>query len=517
VHYDFNFGWKPELAESWEISSDGLTYTFHLVRNATWHDGVKFTSADVKFSFEEIIYKYHPSGKVFLKQLDHIETPDDYTVVFKMKTPYPAFNSYLQNSYATIMAKHLYEGTNITQNPYNLNPIGTGPFKFKEFVSGDHVTLVRNENYWRKDALGRQLPYLDKVIFKIIPGAAERTLALEKGEVDLLLSDIPMTDFARLTQNSHILTSTRGKEAFADVFMLVFNLRNPILSKLEVRKAIAYAIDRQQVINLAFFGYGKPLYSWISAQIPWAFRGAIEPQYEYNLSKANQLLDDAGYPRKQDGTRFSIEAITNADLWDQVKLTEVLREQLKMVGIDFVPKPRDGATRNDLVYIKSPPQFDISVCDIFTGPDPNVGSARFLLSTQIGKGVITNCMGYNNSMVDELLNEAGSNPNVTKRADLFNEVGRYLQEDLPVLYISERADMMAWRDKYIGPPIGPWAYTEGLDLVYWTEGTEEPTSNVPSTGPSFDMISAAVVAVVIGVVVASGIYAVRRRRKPQKT
>ncbi|NWG76013.1 MAG: ABC transporter substrate-binding protein, partial [Rubrivivax sp.] len=121
----------PDLAERWEIAPDGKTYRFHLVRNATWHDGKPFTSADVKFSIEEVTLKNHPAGRTIFGALDRVETPDLYTVVLVMKQPDAPLMSYLASkAYVTIVPKHLYEGTDIKTNPHNFKPIGTGPFKF---------------------------------------------------------------------------------------------------------------------------------------------------------------------------------------------------------------------------------------------------------------------------------------------------------------------------------------------------------------------------------------------------
>jgi len=198
VASDFVTGeWKPELAESWEISPDGMRLKFNLIRNATWHDGKPFTSADVKYSYENINPVYNGFAAMFKAALNSIETPDAYTVVINMKTGWPAMFSPIQGFSGvgwSIAPKHLYEGTDIATNKYNNEPIGTGPWKFKEWVRGDHITLVKNEKYWKKG-----IPYLDQMIFKIIPSASGRALAFEKGEVDLLWAmTLAYSDGARL-------------------------------------------------------------------------------------------------------------------------------------------------------------------------------------------------------------------------------------------------------------------------------------------------------------------------------
>ena len=171
VKSDADLNPQPDLAESWKVSNDGLTYTFQLVKNATWHDGKPFTSADVKFTFAEVLKKYHPRGSVVLNSVESIETPDPHTVVFKLKQPFDPLMKFIGNE-AFIIPKHLYENTDILKNPYNLKPIGTGPFVFKEWKKGSHIALERNPSYFKKGK-----PYLDKIIIKVVPDASSRMIA----------------------------------------------------------------------------------------------------------------------------------------------------------------------------------------------------------------------------------------------------------------------------------------------------------------------------------------------------
>ncbi|MGB9777971.1 MAG: ABC transporter substrate-binding protein, partial [Candidatus Bathyarchaeales archaeon] len=193
--------WRPCLAESWQITStaENMTIKFNLVKNATWHDGHPFTSADVKFTYENISRMYNSFVDSMMKNyVSSIETPDNYTVIFNFNTPWaPAlYPGYFGGSGICIMPKHLYEGTDIPNNPYNTKPVGTGPFKFKEWKKGDYIILERNENYWKGG-----LPYLDKIIFKIIPSATAMALAFETGEIDYVWTyGLAMVDAVRLQE-----------------------------------------------------------------------------------------------------------------------------------------------------------------------------------------------------------------------------------------------------------------------------------------------------------------------------
>ncbi len=180
VGLDENLQPVPDLADQWVVSDDGRTYTFNLYPGVTWHDGVPFTSADVKFSFEQVLLKYHSRTAAGLGPvLDGIDTPDDLTVVMRFKQPYAPLLRRLDVTEAPIVPKHIYEGTDPTTAEANLEPVGTGPFKFVEYAKGDQVTLERNDNYFKEG-----LPRLDRVVFRVIPEANSALQALQQGEVD---------------------------------------------------------------------------------------------------------------------------------------------------------------------------------------------------------------------------------------------------------------------------------------------------------------------------------------------
>ena len=198
---DYKMNPVPDLAEEWTISDDGLVYTFKLRDGVKWHDGTPFTSADVKFSMDEAYMKLHPRTDNFNSFIESVETPDDKTVVFKLKKPYGAFmNALAYDVY--IIPKHLYENTDIRNNPYNIKPVGTGPFIFEEWSRGSHITLKKNPDYFQKG-----LPYLDKLVFRIIPNAASRVLALGTGEIHYLsYQALPSSAIAELKANPDITT-----------------------------------------------------------------------------------------------------------------------------------------------------------------------------------------------------------------------------------------------------------------------------------------------------------------------
>jgi peptide/nickel transport system substrate-binding protein len=173
IKLDVNMKPHPNLAESWTASPDFRTYTFRLVRNARWHDGKPFTSADVKFTFEEVASKLNANGPTLLGALQRVETPDPFTAVMRFSRPHPTLLFYLDVPLTGgLLPKHLYEGTDIRRNPTNAAPIGVGPFKFVEWNRGDRIVLERNPSYHVKDR-----PYLDRVVFRIARDPAGRVVA----------------------------------------------------------------------------------------------------------------------------------------------------------------------------------------------------------------------------------------------------------------------------------------------------------------------------------------------------
>lgn len=219
VILDSSFNSRPALARSFRVSEDGRTYTYDLVRTR-WHDGTPFTSADVKFSFEEVLVKYHPRTRVALGPiLDGVETPDERTAVFRLKEPYPAFAVLPNEDNGAILPKHIYEGTDPLTNPANSRPMGTGPFMFDSQQRGDRLTLVRNPNYFQR---GR--PYLDRIVFRFIESSAAEFQAFQAGELNLLRGAEPEF-LGRLKSMGDVAVTERGQEGFAQVIHLIPNTR----------------------------------------------------------------------------------------------------------------------------------------------------------------------------------------------------------------------------------------------------------------------------------------------------
>lgn len=422
----------PGLADSWEISPDDRTITFNLAKNVKWHDGKSFSSKDVKFSLTEVVGKYHPQGMELMKNIKSIETPNDNTVVFHMQNVYPPLFTALVSRTCPIIPRHLYEGTDILKNPHNFSdPVGTGPFKFKEWMRGDHLTLVRNDNY-RKPGL----PYLDRIIFKVIKDMNALCLAFEKGEVDFLdYQNAVYTDYMRLSSLPNVTTSPI--HGFPSVTQIALNQKdNKILANLKVRQAIYHAIDRQFICEKARYGLNPPL----NSPIPAFYRDLYNPnvkKYEYNLSKANKLLDEAGYPRGPNGVRFKIRLTHEFAFPYTEKASQMIKPMLREVGIDIEVMPLERAVVFDKVYNKY--DFDMFVGAYGTGGDPAVGISRLYVSSEIRPVPLVNVARYSNPEVDRLFDEGASTMDRKKRAKAYYKVQEILTEELPYIWLFESA------------------------------------------------------------------------------
>lgn len=445
---------QPDLAEKWVISDGGRTYTFTLRSGVKWHDGKDFSSADVKFSFEQVLLKYHARTKAGLEAvLAGIDAPSPTTVVFRFKQPYGPLLQRLDNIEAPIVAKHVYEGTDPTTAAANLKPVGTGPFKLAEYVKSDKVRFVRNEAYFKPG-----LPYLDELIFRIIPQAATQVAALEKGEIDFL-SGVPGPDLARLRADPNLVLQKSGAGSGGSfcISTLIFNLSNPVLAKLETRQALAYAIDRQQLLEQVQFGQGRVAVSAIASTIPWAHNANVT-KYPLDRAKAGQLLDTAGLAKGANGMRATLNFVHATSF---AKYGELMKQHLAPIGIDVTLTALEVNAANDRVFMKK--DFDLGIASYCNGPDPEIGVRRVYVSSNIGPILFSNGAGYRNAKVDELFDKAAASADRADRGATYREIQDILAKDVPYLWLVETEGYRAWRKEYQG-------------FTYWTSTLAESAS-----------------------------------------
>ncbi|GBD46830.1 ABC transporter substrate-binding protein [Methylopila sp. Yamaguchi] len=431
VDYDFDLKPRPALATSWETSADGKAITFHLRPGVTWHDGTPFTSADVKWTLENVWKKIHPRNQLTFAKVTEVETPDDLTVVLKLSQPSVAILSSVNSNGAQVLPKHLYEGTDVLNNPYNNKPVGTGPFVFKEWKKGEYIALERNPNYWDKPK-----PYLDRLIFRVIPDAAARAAAFEKGEVQYgVLSPVPLKDAKRLAELPTLKVETKGYEWLSPFLFIDLNVDNPQLKDVRVRRAIAHAIDKAALARIVWFGFGEPASSPVPSTLK-AFHDPAAPAYAFDTKQAEALLDEAGFPRGAGGVRFTLnhDYIPYGD--DYKRSAEFIKQALKRVGVEVNVRTQDVPTYTKRVY--GDRDSDVALTWFAAFSDPQVGVTRVYNSASIGKNIPwTNGSGYRNPEVDALISSVQGEADPEKRVADFRKLQQIVLTDLPTIPLVE--------------------------------------------------------------------------------
>ena len=448
----------PELAERWEVRDNAKTYIFYLRKGVFWHDGKPFTAEDVKYTFDEVLLKYHARTKAGLEAaLLAIETEGPYRVIFRFKNPYAPLLRRLDVTEAPILPKHLYQGTNPLTNPYNQRPVGTGPFRFAEWQRGSQVVLVKNPDYFKPG-----LPRLDRIVFRFLPDPAAAAIALERGEVDYLWG-VPGASLNRLQSlpNLRLERHPAGPGGGYCIDTLVPNLKHPVLENRKVRQALYQAINRDFLLERVYFGQGRLARGPIASTLPF-FDPALT-RYPYNPEEANRLLDEAGYPRRVGRARFSLR-FTFAQP-NFTSLAEVLKDNLRQVGVDLILEPLEFNAAVDRVYIKK--DFDLGVASLCGGSDPDIGVKRLLTSRNIGPIPFSNGALYVNPLVDALLDRAVQTADEEKRIALYRQLQQVVVRDLPYLWLVETEGYRAYNARLKGLRV--WS-GNAFEEAYWEGG-----------------------------------------------
>lgn len=415
---------RPGLAERVEVSDSGDAFTFHLKRGVKWHDGAPFSAADVQFTLGEVTSQFHPLGRGAYKYLADIDTPDDHTVVVRMAQPYLPFLE-MPYGFGPILPRHLWHGTNFLTNPHNVRPIGTGPYRFVQLVSGQYVRFRKNGDYHDPG-----LPGFDDYIVRIIPDAGARRNAFLNKEVDMILSSaVSPTDIAELAQLPNVeLHSSRVQ---GGMFLCTMNLRSAPYSDVRVRRAIAHAVDRAFIRKHVLRGIsdaavgplwpGSPLYD------------ADLLDYIFDPSRANAILDYAGYARQRDGVRFECRILFNASDITYGKIAEVFAHSLSQIGIRAVLMPLEQGTLAQIGFMEG--NFDLLLWGGSLGPDPDSGTERLYNSASILPQAYVNNSAYRNVEVDRLFQLQRIQRTFGERKAIYKRIQELIWKDIPVLPI----------------------------------------------------------------------------------
>ena len=435
LEYDTELQPQPSLAESWEVSPDGKTVTFKLREGVVFHDGQPLTSADVQFSIMDVAKVTHPRGPNTFAAVTEVETPDDHTLILKLSEAAPymmmAFSSYE----TPIIPKHVYGEGDLRTHPNANDPVGSGPFKFVEWKKGQYIRLDRNPDYWKEGQ-----PYLDRIVARIIPDPSTRTAALEKGEAHFAaMGAVPFNDAKKLAENPNLTVTTKGHEMISPVSELLLNTERKPLDDKAVRQAIAYAMDRQFIIDNIWFGYGKPATGPMSSNFaPSGLYSADVKSYQVadGVERANQILDEAGYEKNADGIRFELihDSLPYGQEW--TRFGEYVQQALGKAGIKVTIRQEDVPRWLKRTYTDH--DFDTTANYLYNLSDPVIGVHRAVHSSTIRPGtVFTNGSYWSNPKTDELLNMAKIEPDADKRSALYAEALAFLSEEIPIIWVHE--------------------------------------------------------------------------------
>ncbi len=411
VKRDDHFNLKPWLAESWE-TPDALTYIFHLRRDVRFHDGSPLTSRDVKWTFDSVMDGSLITAKASTyKFVQSIEAPDPYTVIFHMKEP---FATLLWNVSDGAMGIVPYGAG----KDFNRALIGSGPFKFVRSIQDSEVVVERNSAYWGEK------PRIARVRFAVVPDVTTRALELRKGSVDLAINSLSADMVKTLAQDPQLVIQTKPGTVYT---YLAFNLRDPILKDVRVRQALAYAIDRRQIIHYLWRDLARPAPSILPTE-HWAFAADVR-QYPYDPAEANRILDAAGYAKKN-GVRFRLTMKTSTEETTRL-LAVVLQQQLRDVGIALDIRTFEFATFYSDV-VKGAFQL-YSLRWIGGNEDPDIFEHVFHSASFPPKRA--NRSYYVNPKVDALIDRGRSEMDQSKRRAIYAEVQQIVAEDLPYIHL----------------------------------------------------------------------------------
>ena len=453
VELDASLRPVPGLAERWEVEESGALYRFHLRKDVRWHDGRPFTSADVKFTFEELLLRFHARTRASVgPSLHSIETPDAGTVVFRFKQPYAPFLQQVDVVEAPILPKHIYLGTDPLKNPRNLAPIGTGPFRFVSYAPDAEIRYRANRDYFGAK------PGIDELVLRVIPDAGTQVLALEAGEVDWLFS-VPGAQLARLRGNPRIrfLRNSLSPGGSNCVTTLAFNLDRPSWADARVRLAIAHAIDRQLFLTRALFGEGRVAETSISSGIKSAHAPDLRSP-AFHPQEAARLLDEAGWKIEDGRTRVARgvtgvlegERLTLAFKYfpNQTDYGNLLRAQLAAIGVEVKLEPLDAPVLVQAVFAQR--DFDTALIPYCNGADPEIGVRRMFVSSSVAPIPFSNAAGYKNKEMDALFDRAARSIDPEERRVVYRRIQELALRDLPYIPLVETEGTRAYDQRCQG-------------------------------------------------------------------
>jgi peptide/nickel transport system substrate-binding protein len=422
----------PDLAQSWDIPNP-LTYIFHLRAGVKFHDGRPLTSADVKYTFDTIIFSALKTPKRgAFKMVTSVEAPDDATVIFHLSEAYASLLTSMVSPEIGIVPRG--SGAEMAQHP-----IGTGPFRFVSATTDEEIVLERNENYFAGP------PKIERLRMRIVPDAIVRALELRKGSADAAINSLT-PDMVLTLAKERGLAAT--EEPGTTMAYLAFNFDDPILAKREVRQALAYATDRATIIKYLLRGQARPAQSLLPPN-HWAFDADVQ-QYDFDPARAETLLDAAGYPRGADGVRLRLTLKTSTDEFTRLT-SAAIADQWKRVGVVLELRPLEFATFYTDITRGSFQMYTLRWVGANTDPD----IFEYVFGSKRIPPVGANRGHYRNPELDILLDEARVEIDQERRKAILVRVQEIVARDEPYINLWYVDNVCVHRDRLEGISLSP--------------------------------------------------------------
>lgn len=442
VRRDEHFNLTPWLAERWEIP-DPQTYIFHLHQGVRFHDGRPLTSRDVKYTLDTIAQgKVRSTKTATFSYVDHIDAPDDYTLVIHLKEPFAALLWNLSDGAFGVVP----DGSD---EKFGRAPIGSGPFKFVSAEADKDVIIARNNDYWTDK------PHLQKVKFIVVPDTTTRALELRKGSADVAINALNADMYTTMKSDPRVRQMQGPGTIYA---YLAMNLRDPILKDVRVRQALAYALNREPLMHYLWRDTVRPAASMLPPQ-SWAYNDDV-PKYPYDPVRARQLLDEAGYTAKN-GVRFRLTMKTSTEESTRL-LAAVLQQQLRDVGIVLDIRSFEFATFFSDVQKGAFQLFSLRW--IGGNQDPDFFQSVFDSSSFPPKRA--NRGFYSNPRVDELIAQGRHEIDQQKRKAIYAELQQVLATDLPYINLWYFDNVIIYTPRVKGLTLNPSGNYDFLRTAY---------------------------------------------------
>jgi peptide/nickel transport system substrate-binding protein len=459
----------PALAKKWDVSSDGLTWTFYMREGVNWHDGIPFTAEDVEFTFSTILN--HNLNSIYKSKLQNITTfaaIDRNTFRIILKRP----NSFTPELMTfPIIAKHSFAGENIINASANMSPNGTGPFKFRSYNKNSTIKLVANDKWWNSDNPDKRypnLPYLAEIDVKIFNNTKDAINAFQTGDIDV--TSVAIGESGKYQGRSDLILKRFIGSKFD---FIAFNNTKPSLSDKTVRQAIAYAIDRHKIINDLIPGEAVvsdlPIIpgSWLNE--------SSSTGYSFNKEKLRGILTQNNWKQDHEGywykyinglyTPLSFELLVNQDNQIRLKVAQKIMEQLGLMGFKINIKKAAG---EELIRLVNSRRYDMAILGCTVSNPMDISYLYASSSSQhIGSDVlIPNISAYSNPVVDNYFYEIAKEAELTKRNKLFSSMRDVINNDVPYLGLYFYNESTLYNKRLRGD-ISPYLWNKSNNITKW--------------------------------------------------